>query len=65
MSLFSVLFLCWSSHHSLLPRRYCTCPQSQGVNSSQEVEQAVWELHEQYFSCIGMLCAEKKDMTES
>uniref|UniRef100_A0A8C3R7S3 Ankyrin repeat domain 29 n=1 Tax=Cyanoderma ruficeps TaxID=181631 RepID=A0A8C3R7S3_9PASS len=34
MSFFPVLFLCWSSHHhSLLPRRYWTCPQSQGVNS--------------------------------
>lgn len=65
MFFFSVLFLCWSSRHSLLPRRYCTCPQSQDVNSRQEVGQAVWEVHEQHFPRIGTLCAEKKELTES
>lgn len=41
------------------------CPPLQGVNSREEADQTAWEMHEQYFSCIGTLYAEKKETAES
>lgn len=41
------------------------CPQLQGVNSREEADQTVWEMHEQHFSSIGTLYAEKKEKARS